>query len=105
MKNLYLRLLQLREELEASAASPENGLSVLYAIRRELLRHYDDLPFAQLSLCSHALQDQFYAAQKALRQPVAFPTPSASAQYVDTEQALSILERVAACTKKQHSFA
>lgn len=101
MENLYLRLLQLRAELENSADSPEHGLSVLYAIRRELLRHYYALPVRQVHLCSNALQEQFRQAQQQLQQPPAFPMPNAQAQYGSTEQALNVLEQVAGCTGMQ----
>jgi hypothetical protein len=100
MKNLYSRLQQLQAELESSAHSPENGLSVLYAIRRELLRHYLDLPFGQLQQCSFALREQFYQNQQVLQRPLPLPSPSFRAQYVDTEQALNVLEQVLGCANK-----
>ncbi|MBO0358457.1 hypothetical protein J0X19_10915 [Hymenobacter sp. BT186] len=104
MENIYPRLQQLRAELEGSATSPEHGLSVLYAIRRELLRHYHEMPFAQLLICPPELRDQFYKNQLALQQAPAFPAPSASAQFASTVQALSVLEQVATCRRKQEQL-
>ena len=103
MENLYPRLQQLRAELEDSAFSLENGPSVLYALRRELLRHYDNMPYAQLLVCPSGLRAQFYSAQDMLQQSPAFPAPSARAQYTSTERALSVLERVALCQGKRQA--
>ncbi|MBO0360657.1 hypothetical protein J0X19_22040 [Hymenobacter sp. BT186] len=100
MENLYPRLQQLRAELEESATSPENGLSVLYAIRRELLRHYHNLPFGQLQQCPFDLRELFYRNQQGLQQPLSFPSPSFRAQYVGIEQALDVLEQVLGCNRE-----
>jgi hypothetical protein len=97
MKNLYLRLQQLQVELDACAHSPENGLSVLYAIRREVLRHYLDFLYIQLTRCPGSLRDEFYQMQRALQQAPAFPTSSASAQFAATERALNVLAQVDTC--------
>jgi hypothetical protein len=88
MKNIYPRLRQLQAELESSAQSPENGLSVLYAIRRQLLCHYLDFPYSQLMQYPSALRDGFYQMQQAPQQAPAFPTPSVSSQFAATERAL-----------------
>lgn len=103
MENVYPRLQKLRAELAQCDASPDNGLSVLYAIRRELLRHYNNLPYAQLLACPSTLRAQFYSAQQVLQQAPAFPAPSASAQYTSTEQALGVLERIARCQTGQQA--
>lgn len=104
MENTYPRLRQLRAELEDCTRSPENDLSVLYAIRRELLWYYHEMPFAQLHLCPSELQDRFYCAQRALQKPMALPSFSASAPYAGTTQALDVLEQVTACTTKQEQL-
>ena len=96
MDNLYLRLLELRAELESSAAAPEQGLSVLYAIRRELLHCYYALPLHQVQQCSHALQDQFYQARQHLQQLPALLENST--QHASTEYCVLVLEQVASCT-------
>jgi hypothetical protein len=101
---VYPRLQQLRAELETSTSSPKHGILVLYGIRRELLRHRHDMPYAHLLVCPSALRAKFYQTQQALKQPPAFPTPSASAQFVATTQALDVLEQVATCQSKQEEF-
>lgn len=96
MHTLYLpRLQQLRNELETSYSSDSFGLSVLYAIRRELHRYYCSISALQVSSYSAELQKRFVQAAKSLKTPPSFPVMSSSAQYEQTEQALSVLEEVA----------
>ncbi|MDF7815683.1 hypothetical protein P1X16_30165 [Hymenobacter sp. YC55] len=92
-QSISTRLQQLRAELEASYES-SNGLSVLYAIRRELLRYYQQLPPTQLASYPPPQRHQFVQIQQELNTPPPFPSPSASAQYTSTERALGLLERL-----------
>jgi hypothetical protein len=97
MKNVYPRLLKLRAELEQSYASPDNGLSVLYAIRRELLRHCQSVSYQQLLAYPSVLHQRFDLLLYELRKAPAFPSLSDEAQYTHTEQTLIILEQVVQC--------
>ncbi|UOQ69829.1 hypothetical protein [Hymenobacter volaticus] len=92
-QSISTRLQQLRAELEASYES-SNGLSVLYAIRRELLRYYQQLSPAQLAAYPPSQRHQLAQIQQELKTPPSFPAPSASAQYTATERALGLLERL-----------
>ena len=97
MDNLYLRLLELRTALTNSAVSPDTGVSVLFAVRHELLRHYYALPPRQVHLCSNGLQDQFRQAQLQLQLPLAHLGTSNQDQFAYTLHALDVLELTASC--------
>jgi hypothetical protein len=101
MENFQPRLQQLRAELADSAASPENGLPVLQAIRRELTQYYQAVPLRHLLDCPASLQNQFYHARQALQHAPEFPEPSLPAQHTSTEQALAVLEQVTSCAGEQ----
>ena len=73
---------------------------MLPSVRRELLRCYYDLPQRQVLLCPRELQEEFYFAKHQLQQALAFPAPTAQAQYVDVEQALYVFEQVAGYSRE-----
>jgi hypothetical protein len=88
------RLAQLRINLEASVGSMD-GLSGLYTIRRQLLRHYHAVSLQVLTTYPVALRHRFEQTQKALSEPATFPAPDADQRYADTDLALGLLEQLA----------
>ncbi|MCB2409579.1 hypothetical protein [Hymenobacter lucidus] len=96
MNTLFdIRLTQLRRELEASDSSDTFGLSVLLAIRRELVRLLQSIPDKQVQKLPKELQHDFSQSFRRLIARVPFPAPSWEQQYQETEQALAVLERIA----------
>jgi hypothetical protein len=90
-----IRLTQLRRELEATNSSDAFGLSVLLAIRRELVRLMHSVADSQVQQLSKGLQTRFTQSFRKLIARVPFPAPGWEQQYQETEQALQIMEQVA----------
>lgn len=67
---------------------------LFYAIRRELLRYDQQLLPTRLADFSPPQRHQLAQVQQELKTPPSFLAPSASTQYLTTEQALGLLERL-----------
>lgn len=91
---LLLRLQQLRKELDMSTTA-DTGLSVLYALRRELVRFLRRVPAPLLSTLPEALRTQFRICLGALQAPPAFPGGDLQKLHLETEHALTTLEEIA----------
>ncbi|SNC77696.1 hypothetical protein SAMN06265337_4297 [Hymenobacter gelipurpurascens] len=71
------------------------GLSVLYSLRRELVRFLRRVPAPLLSTLPLALCTQFRTCLGALQVPPSFPGSNLQKLHLETEQALSFLEEIA----------
>ncbi|RSK44685.1 hypothetical protein [Hymenobacter perfusus] len=91
MTALYLRLQQLRAELETSESSAGFGPTVLFAIRRELLRHLLQVPYPTLQAGPTALLRRFESVIRNLQAAATFPASSRERQLSEARQALDVL--------------
>lgn len=91
MTALSSRLQQLRAELEASDASAGFGPTVLFAVRRELLRHLLQVPHPILQASDPALQRRFEAVRRLLQAAATFPARSREQQVQEARQAVEVL--------------
>ncbi|MCA8830495.1 hypothetical protein [Hymenobacter pini] len=90
--SLLPRLQQLHAELEALACSP-TSTSVLYAIRRELLRYYRQIPVFDQKTWPASFQRGFVHEQALLAAAVPFPAPSLEQQIAAVHQSLHMLRQ------------
>ena len=91
MTALSSRLQQLHAELEASDASADFGPTVLFAVRRELLRHLLQVPTPMLKASVPALQRRFEATVRLLQAAPTFPARSREQQVQEARQAVEVL--------------
>ncbi|WBA42956.1 hypothetical protein [Hymenobacter canadensis] len=91
MTTTYLRLQQLRTELETSADSGDFGPTLLFTIRRELLQHLQQVPQQALAA---GVAARIEAVKSLLRAPATFPARSRALQLNEARQALNVLEEI-----------
>ncbi|RSK50056.1 hypothetical protein [Hymenobacter rigui] len=91
MTTLSSRLQQLRAELEASDSSADFGPTVLFAVRRELLRHLLQVSNPVLQASEPALQRRFETVVRLLQAAPTFPARSRAQQVQEAQQAVQVL--------------